>query len=136
MCDAFNVISAVITERSKLDQVVFSSKLHTAPKHSLTLLGLSIGECSRIKETKTFIDGLGHRGLETVTERERRLFMSIHDQCDQAMFGVFLLDQQLINQPQRLNSPGISNSAEGDILTTASLLTSIPLSPCLLRFAE
>lgn len=73
---------------------------------------------------------------QRLTEKEMRLFMSIHDQCDQDMFEVFSLDQQLINQPQRLSSPGSSDSAEGDILTTASLLTSLSLSPCLLHFAE
>lgn len=46
------------------------------------------------------MDGLGHRGSERPTEREIRLFMSIHDQCAHAMFGVFSLDQQLINQTE------------------------------------
>lgn len=92
----------------------------------------------RIKDVKrkTFIDGLVHRGSARLAEREMRLFMSIYDQCDQAMFGVFSLDQQSINPPQKLNSPGSSDSAEGDILTTASLLTSPFLSPCLLHFAK
>lgn len=55
----------------------------------------SLNECVRIKEakTKTFMDGLGHKGSERPTEREMRLFMSIHDQCGLAMFGVFSLDQ-------------------------------------------
>lgn len=63
--------TAVIADGSKLDLVVLSSKLHTAPEHSLTLLGLSIGECVRIKEakTKTFIDGLGSQGIGE-TDRE------------------------------------------------------------------
>lgn len=94
--------------------------------------------CVRTKEVKrkTFIDGLVHRGSARLAEREMRLFMSIYDQCDQAMFGVFSLDQQLINPPQKFNSPGSSDSADGDILTIASLLTSPFLSPCLLHFAK
>lgn len=82
--------------------VVTSPALHAATERCLTLLGLSMIECVRIKEakTKTCMDGLGHRGSERPTEREMRLFMSIHDQCGQAMFGVFSLDQWLINQTE------------------------------------
>lgn len=71
---------------------------HTCTAHCngelFNLVG-SLNECVRIKEAKTkaFMDGLGHRGSERPTEREMRLFMSIHDQCGQAMFGVFSLDQ-------------------------------------------
>lgn len=85
----------------------------------------------RIKEVKrkTFLDGLVHRGSARLAEREMRLFMSIYDQRDQAMFGDFSLDQQLINPSQQLNSPGSSNTAEGDILTT---VPSSPLLFCLL----
>lgn len=80
-------------------------------------------------KTKTFIDGLGHRGSDRLTEREMRLFMSIHDQWDQAMFGLFSLDQQLINQTPRFNSPGSLDSAEG---TSLPLHPSSALLPCLL----
>lgn len=81
---------------------VILKALHAATEDCLTLLGLSMSESVRIKEakTKTFMDGLGHRGSERPTEREMRLFMSIHDQCAHAMFGVFSLDQQLINQTE------------------------------------
>lgn len=58
--DVSKGVSAVTADRSELDLVVLSSKLHTTLERSLTLLGLSIGECVRIKEVKTkiFIDGL------------------------------------------------------------------------------
>lgn len=53
---------------SKLFQLLLLIELNWT--YSLTLLGLSIDECVRIKKTKTktFIDGLGHRG--SVTDRE------------------------------------------------------------------
>lgn len=43
--DVFKGTSAVIADRSKLVLVVLSSKLQTAPRRSLTLLGLFIGVC-------------------------------------------------------------------------------------------
>lgn len=43
--DVFKGTSAVIADRSKLVLVVPSSKLQTAPRRSLTLLGFSIGVC-------------------------------------------------------------------------------------------
>lgn len=73
-----------------------SSGCHlTCFNRELSDLAGSLNECVRIKEaeTKAFMDGLGHGGSERPTEREMRLFMSIHDQCGQAMFGVFSLDQ-------------------------------------------
>lgn len=60
--------------------------------------GVSLHVC--VKETKieTLMDGRGHRGSERQRDRETRLFMCVHDQCDQGRLGVFPGDQRLINQ--------------------------------------
>lgn len=50
-----------------------------------------VHEYVRVKEAKikTLTDEVGHRGSERQTEREMRLFMGVHDQCDQGTLGVF-----------------------------------------------
>ena len=54
--------------------------------------------CEKETEIETFMDGQGHRGSERQRASETRLFMCVHDQCDQGRLGVFPGDQQLINQ--------------------------------------